>query len=117
MDNSTEAIIALVNPYKEAFDTSINANFKTIALITKENNPKVKNVIGSDNNFSKGLTVKLSTPNINVNINKAWREPMYILSTKWDTRYKDRAFTTMNSDIFFIFKISFQLKLNNYIID
>ena len=105
-----DAKIALKNPESEAFETIIKDNFKINALIIKENNPKVKIVIGKDNNLSIGLSVELSKPNIIVRINSDLIEPIYIPSTKFDTIYKDIAFIIINSDIFFIFK-SFLLKL------
>ena len=115
-DNRIEAIIALKNPTKLALGTRKKASFSIIALITKENKPKVKNVIGKDKNFSIGLTVELSKPNITVRINSDLKDPIYILSIKFDTTYKDIALITINSDTFFIFNIlSFKaLKIYKY---
>ena len=94
--------MALKNPLRATFETIVKDNFKTNPLITKENKPKVKNVIGKDKNFSIGLTVELSKPNIIVRINSDLREPIYILSIKFDTRYRDIALMTINNEIFFI---------------
>ena len=105
IDSNIDAHIALKNPYRATLATIIKDNFKTNALITKENNPKVKNVIGKDKNLSIGLIVELSKPNIIVRINSDLREPIYILSIKFDTKYRDIALITINNDIFFIFNI------------
>ena len=59
--------------------------------------------MGKDKNFSIGLTVELSKPNITVRINSDLKDPIYILSIKFDTTYKDIALITINSDTFFIF--------------
>ncbi len=77
-DNRIEAIIALKNPTKLALGTRKKASFSIIALITKENKPKVKIVIGNEKNFIIGLTVMFNAPitidnTINVPI-----EPIYI---------------------------------------
>ena len=61
--------------------------------------------MGKDKNFSIGLTVELSKPNIIVRINSDLKDPIYILSIKFDTTYKDIALITINSDTFFIFNI------------
>ena len=113
-DNRIEAIIALKNPTKLALGTRKKASFSIIALITKENKPKVKNVMGKDKNFSIGLTVELSKPNITVRINSDLKDPIYILSIKFDTTYKDIALITINSDTFFIFNILSFKALNIY---
>ena len=63
----------------------MNDSFKTNPFITKENKPKVKNVIGNEKNFNIGFIVELSIPNITVRINSAFKEPIYILSIKFDT--------------------------------
>lgn len=52
------------------------ARYKTIPLITNENNPSVKKVIGKEKNLIIGLTVKLRHPNIIVSINKEPKELM-----------------------------------------
>lgn len=77
-DNNIEAIMALINPVKTASGTRKNASFNTIALITKENKPKVKTVIGKDKNFITGLTVLFNTPITIDNIIKVPIEPIYI---------------------------------------
>ena len=100
-----DAKIGLNSPDRVASETIIKDNFKTNPLITKENKPRVKNVIGKDNILSIGLSVELSNPNIIVRINNDLREPIYILSINFDTINSDIAFTTINSDIFFIFNI------------
>lgn len=53
-----------INPYIWEPGTIENAKYKIAPLITKENNPKVKNVIGSEKNLITGLTIKLRQPNI-----------------------------------------------------
>ena len=97
--------MALKNPLRATFETIVKDNFKTNPLITKENRPKVKNVIGKDKSFNIGFTVELSKPNITVRINNDFREPIYILSTKFETTYKDIALIIINNDIFLIFNI------------
>ena len=52
--------------------------------------------MGKDKNFSIGLTVELSKPNITVRINSDLKDPIYILSIKFDTTYKDIALITIN---------------------
>ena len=89
--NIIEAIIALKNPTKLALGTRKKASFSIIALITKENKPKVKIVIGNEKNFIIGLTVMFNAPitidnTINVPI-----EPIYIPFIKWEQIYKDNA--------------------------
>ena len=51
--------------------------------------------MGKDKNFSIGLTVELSKPNITVRINSDLKDPIYILSIKFDTTYKDIALITI----------------------
>ena len=102
MDNSIEAPIALINPYKYTPGTTLNANFNTMAFITNENKPKVKNVIGNDKNWSKGLIVKFKTPKIIVSISKEFKDFIETLLINNDTIYKDTALITINKDIFFI---------------
>ena len=70
--------------------------------------------MGNDKNFSIGLTVELSKPNITVRINSDLKDPIYILSIKFDTTYKDIALITINSDTFFIFNILSFKALNIY---
>ena len=60
----------LINPFRWTPGTNENAKYNTIPLITNENSPKVKKVIGNDKNSITGLTIKLRHPNIIVNIIK-----------------------------------------------
>lgn len=108
MDKRIDAIIALKSPYKCTSLTMENASFRTIPLITKENSPKLKKVIGSEKNCIIGLTNVLSKPNINVNINNAFNEPIYMLSIILDTINKEIAFITINNENLFIYKTPFK---------
>ena len=103
---------------KNIIKTESNTTFSSTATkekeAPKENKPKVKNVMGKDKNFSIGLTVELSKPNITVRINSDLKDPIYILSIKFDTTYKDIALITINSDTFFIFNILSFKALNIY---
>ena len=63
-------------PFKWTPGTMEKARYKTIPLITNENNPSVKKVIGKEKNLIIGLTVKLRHPNIIVSINKEPKELM-----------------------------------------
>ena len=50
MDKRIDAIIALKRPYKCVSLTIENASFSTTPLMTKENRPKLKKVIGNEKN-------------------------------------------------------------------
>lgn len=103
-DNSIEAIIALKNPYNEALGTKKNAILRTIALITKENKPNVKIVIGKEKSFIIGLIVLFKAPITMDNIIKVPIEPMYILLKKLEQIYNDNALTSKFTTNFFIFE-------------
>lgn len=96
------AQIEFKNPYKWAPGTIENAKYKTIPLITNENNPRVKNVIGIEKNWMIGLTIKLRQPNIIVSIIKDPRELIYTLDIRFEIMYKETALITINNEIFFI---------------
>ena len=113
MDKRIDAIIALKNPYNCTPLTIENASFNTTPLITKENSPKLKKVIGNEKNCITGLTNVLSKPKINVNTNNDLNDPIYILSIKLDTMNKEIAFTTINNENLFIF-IKLLSKIINY---
>lgn len=109
MDKRIDAIIALKRPYKCTPLTIENASFSTIPLITKENRPKLKKVIGNEKNCIIGLRNVLSKPKINVNTNNAFNEPIYMLSIKLDTMNKEIAFITINNENLFIYKTPFKI--------
>ena len=102
IDNNIEPHIALTNPYKYAPGTILKANFSTTAFITIVNKPKVKNVIGREKIWSKGLIVKFKTPKITVKIIKEVKDVIEILFINKDTIYNDIELTTINKDNLFI---------------
>lgn len=118
MDKRIDAIIALKNPYNCTPLTIEKASFNITPLITKENSPKVKNVIGNEKNCITGLTNVLSKPKINVNINNDLNDPIYILSINLDTMNKEIAFITINNENLFIFinLLSKNIKLYKFIL-
>lgn len=73
--------MVLKNPDKFAPGINIKASFKTAALITKENKPKDKIVIGSDKNFSIGFTNIFKIPSIIASITSVEKESICMLST------------------------------------
>ncbi len=64
------------NPFKLTPGTIENDKYNTRPLMTNENSPKVKKVIGNEKNCMTGLTTTLRQPNIIVNIIKEARELM-----------------------------------------
>lgn len=62
-----------------------------MALITKENKPKVKIVIGKEKNFITGLIVWFKTPITIDNIINVPIDPIYILLKNFEQIYKDNA--------------------------
>lgn len=90
------------NPCNEALGTKKNAILRTIALITKENKPKVKIVIGKEKNFITGLIVLFKAPITIDNIINVPIEPIYILFKKLEQIYKDNALTNKLITNFFI---------------
>ena len=62
------------NPFKLTPGTIENDKYNTRPLMTNENSPKVKKVIGNEKNCMTGLTTTLRQPNIIVNIIKEARE-------------------------------------------
>ena len=58
------AHIEFKNPFKWTPGTIENAKYNTMPLITNENNPRVKNVIGNEKNWITGLTIRLRQPKI-----------------------------------------------------
>ncbi len=110
MDNSIAAQIEFNNPLRWAPGTIAKAKYNTIPLITNENNPSVKKVIGNEKNCITGLTIKLRQPNIIVSIIKDPKEPIYTLDIKFEIMNKDIALITINNDtllilILLLFKI------------
>lgn len=97
-----EAQIELKIPLSSAPGTREKAKYKTIPLITSENNPKVKIVIGNERNCIIGFTIKLRQPKIIVRIIKVDKEPIYTLDIKFEIINKDIALMTINKDILFI---------------
>ena len=78
------------------------ARYKTIPLITNENNPSVKKVIGNEKNCITGFTIRLRQPNIMVSIIRDPKEPIYTLDIKFEIMYKDTALITINNDTLLI---------------
>lgn len=99
------------NPFKWAPGTNKNAKYKTTPLITNENSPNVKNVIGNEKNVIIGFTVKLRQPKIMVSIIKDPKEPIYTLDIKFEIIYKEIALMTINNDIFFMINSPFYLSM------
>lgn len=102
IDNKIGASKVLKNPFKDAPGIRINAIFSTTALITKENNPIVRNVIGNDNNFNTGLTKTFSKPKITANAIKIGKELIIMPSKNCDTIQSDATLATKLIDNFFI---------------
>ena len=100
---SMAALIEFKNPFKWTPGTIENAKYNTMPLITNENNPRVKNVIGNEKNWIIGLTIRLRQPKIIVNIIKDPKELIYTLDIKYEIMYKDMALITINSEILLIF--------------
>lgn len=70
------AHIEFINPFRWTPGTIEKAKYNTIPLITNENNPSVKKVIGSEKNCIIGFTIKLRQPNIMV---RAINEPKELI--------------------------------------
>ena len=72
--NKTAPIKALQNPHlREKPSTKAAANPKIIALMTIENKPKVKNVMGKEKNAITGRTKTLIEAKIMAEINALWK--------------------------------------------
>ncbi len=99
IDNNMAAQMEFKIPLSSAPGTIEKAKYKTIPLITNENNPKVKIVIGNEKNCIMGFTIKLRQPKIMVSIIKADKEPIYTLDIKFEIINKDIALITINKDI------------------
>ena len=112
MDNNIAAQIEFKNPLRWAPGTNAKAKYNTIPLITNENNPNVKNVIGNEKNSMIGFTIRLRKPKIIVSISKDPNEPIYTLDIKFEIMYKDTALITINNNVFFIL-ILLLLKYSN----
>lgn len=90
------------NPFKLTPGTIENDKYNTRPLMTNENSPKVKKVIGNEKNCMTGLTTTLRQPNIIVNIIKEARELMQTLDIRLEIMYREIALIMINNDILFI---------------
>lgn len=61
-DKTTAASKAVLNPFTSKPGTILLIIIKSMALITKVNNPNVKILIGNVNNISIGLIIKVNIP-------------------------------------------------------
>ena len=99
------------NPFSWAPGTMEKAKYKTKPLITNENSPSVKKVIGNEKNCITGFTIKLRQPKIMVSIIKDPKESIYTLDIKFEIMNNDIAFITINNNILFILILLFYLNM------